>query len=107
MPPSSHPPPADYGNLQAMGRRKPHSAPKVTLYSRPGCHLCDEARESILALRSAGLGFELEEVDIEGDEELHARYFERIPVVTVDGEPVSELVLDPDALRARLDTVPG
>jgi glutaredoxin len=77
----------------------------VTLYSRPGCHLCDEARDSILARRPELPRFELREVNIEADEELHARYLERIPVVAVDGEVVSELHVDLPRLRARLDTV--
>jgi hypothetical protein len=77
----------------------------ITLYGRPGCHLCDEARDAILELRSTGPAFELHDVNIEDDERLHAAYLERIPVVEVDGEIVSELVLDEDALRARLDTV--
>jgi hypothetical protein len=77
----------------------------VILYSRPDCHLCDEARAAILAIRDQGLRFELQEIDIESDDELHSRYLERIPVVSVEGEIVSELILDRDALRARLDTV--
>ena len=77
----------------------------LTLYARDGCHLCDEAREAILALRESGRAFELMEVDIEADERLHATYLERIPVVAVNGTIVSELLLDEDALRARLDTV--
>ena len=52
-----------------------------------------------------GLAFELEEVNIESDEELHARFLERIPVVELEGEIVSELWLDVDGLRARLDTL--
>jgi len=52
-----------------------------------------------------GLPFELEEVNIESDEELHARFLERIPVVELDGVIVSELWLDVDGLRARLDTL--
>jgi glutaredoxin len=79
----------------------------VVLYSRPDCHLCDEARERILALRGEGLRFELQEIDIESDDALLSRYLERIPVVTVAGELISELFLDQDALRARLDTVPA
>ena len=79
----------------------------VILYSRPDCHLCDEARAAILAIRDQGLRFELQEIDIERNDELHSRYLERIPVVTVEGEIVSELILDRDALRARLDTVPA
>ena len=77
----------------------------VRLYTRPGCHLCDEARESILALRGELPAFELREVDIERDAELHARYLERIPVVEVDGEVVSELGFEPRRLRVSLDTV--
>ena len=79
----------------------------MTLYTRPGCHLCDEARDEILAMRAAGAEFELEEIDIETDDELHRAYLERIPVVAVDGELVSELILDRGALRARIDTVRG
>ena len=44
----------------------------VRLYTRPGCHLCEEAREAILALRSELGSFELEEVDIDSDDALHA-----------------------------------
>jgi len=78
---------------------------RVTLYSRLGCHLCEEAREAILSLRVAGCDFELGEIDIESDDALLRRYLERIPVVELEGEVVSELVFDPEALRARLDTV--
>jgi hypothetical protein len=80
---------------------------RVTLYGRPECHLCDEAREAILALRAEGRRFELREVNIESDDRLHRLYLERIPVVLVDGEEVSELALDVAALRSRLDTVPA
>jgi len=77
----------------------------ITLYTRPGCHLCDEAREAILALREELPPFELSEVNIEQDDRLLARHLERIPVVVVDGEIVSELELKLDRLRASLDTV--
>jgi glutaredoxin len=76
--------------------------PEVTLYGKPECSLCDEARAAIHALSREGLRFELREVDIESDERLHATYLERIPVVEVDGEEVSELVLDEAELRAAL-----
>jgi glutaredoxin len=78
------------------------SRPRVVLFTRPECHLCDEARVGLERLRAEGLDFELEEVDIETDDELHARFLERIPVVELDGEIVSELHLDADALTARL-----
>jgi glutaredoxin len=78
---------------------------EVVLYTRPGCHLCDEAREALLRLRAEGPGFALREVNIERDERLHAALLERIPVVEVGGEVVSELALNPRAVRSRLDTV--
>jgi glutaredoxin len=78
---------------------------QVTVYSRPGCHLCAEAVEAIVAMHGEGYRFKLIEVDIESDEALLRRMLERIPVVEVDGEMVSELTLDDAAVRARLDTV--
>ena len=83
------------------------SRPTVRLYGRPDCHLCDEARERLLELRAEGLGFDLLETDIEDDDELLARYLERIPVIELNDQPVSELGLDEDGLRARLGTVSG
>jgi glutaredoxin len=80
-------------------------SPQVRLYERPDCHLCDEARGRLLELRSDGLDFELEEIDIETDDALLRRYLERIPVIELNGEIVSELFLDEDGLRARLDTL--
>jgi glutaredoxin len=77
----------------------------VVLYGRPDCHLCDEARAGLDSLRSDGLEFELEEVDIDSEDELLRRFLERIPVVELDGEIVSELWLDPDVIRARLGTL--
>jgi glutaredoxin len=78
---------------------------RVTLYARPDCHLCDEARAQLESLRAERGAFEIEEVDIDSDDRLLSRYLERIPVVALDGETVSELGLDEDELRARLDTV--
>jgi glutaredoxin len=78
---------------------------RVTVYSRPGCHLCEQAVEQIVAIHGEGRDFELHEVDIESDDLLLRRMLERIPVVEVDGIVVSELILDATELRARLDTV--
>ncbi|MGA8218263.1 MAG: glutaredoxin family protein [Solirubrobacterales bacterium] len=81
------------------------SPPNVVLYGRPDCHLCDEARAGLESLRAAGLSFDLEEIDIESDDSLLRRHLERIPVIELNGEIVSELWLDKDGLRARLDTL--
>ncbi len=70
---------------------------RITLYGRPDCHLCDDAREVLVRV-----GEPFEEVDIEGDDELFKRYLERIPVVAVDGAETFELFVDEEALRARL-----
>jgi glutaredoxin len=78
---------------------------QVVVYSRPGCHLCEEALETIVALRAEGYRFDLHEVDIESEEMLFKSMLERIPVVEVDGQLVSELVLDRAAVQARLDNV--
>jgi glutaredoxin len=72
----------------------------VTLYSRPGCHLCDEARESLQRVQTRA-PFTLHEVDITTDDALHARYLERIPVVALDGEDLFDYEVDEESL-ARL-----
>ena len=73
----------------------------VTLYGRPGCHLCDDARTALERVR-AELPFDLREVDITADDDLHRRYLERIPVVAVGGEELFEYFVDEDVLRQRL-----
>ena len=80
--------------------------PTVTLYGRPGCHLCDDARVQLTALRDE-LGFELVERDIEADDELLRRYLERIPVVALDGEELFDFFVDQAVLRGRLGRVDG
>jgi hypothetical protein len=63
------------------------------MYSRPGCGLCDEAREVILGQRER-TPFTFEEVDVSGDDALELEYGIRIPVVLVDGEEVFEVRLE-------------
>ena len=75
----------------------------VTLYTRPGCHLCDDARAALLEMRER-TPFALDEIDIETDDALHAAYLERIPVICVDGEHVSDYFLDEPTLTARLSS---
>ena len=65
----------------------------VVLYSRPGCHLCDEARTILLAERER-TAFAFEEVDISTSDALELEYGIGIPVVTVDGEEVFEISVD-------------
>ena len=73
----------------------------VTLYHGEGCHLCERARAQVGALREE-LGFELEEVDIGGDDELEARYREWLPVVEIDGVRAFVYYVQPDAFRRKV-----
>ncbi len=79
---------------------------EVTLYGRAGCHLCDDARAALLRLREQ-LPFRLVERDIEEEEALLRAYFDRIPVIAVDGREVCEYWLDEDRLRAQLADAAG
>ena len=76
----------------------------VTLYGKPGCHLCDDARAVVDAVRSDA-AFDLREVDITLDPVLANRLGERIPVVEIDGEEVFEHFVDAAELRRRVGMV--
>jgi glutaredoxin len=76
----------------------------VTLYGKPGCHLCEDALAAVERVRSER-PFELREVDVTLDPVLHRRYGERIPVLEFDGEELFEYVVDESVLRQRLDRV--
>jgi len=73
----------------------------VTLYSKPDCPLCDEAREAIERVRGRA-SFDLREVDITSDSQLEARLRERIPVVTLGDEELFDFQVDEEALERRL-----
>lgn len=77
------------------------SAPRVTFYSRPGCHLCDVAREVVERV-CADLGESYAEVDIDSDPELLELYGEEIPVTLVDGRRHDFWRVDEQRLRAAL-----
>ena len=76
----------------------------ITLYGKPGCHLCEDARAALERVRT-GRRFELEEVDVSLDPALYREYGERIPVLALDGEEVFEFFVDEESLRERLDRV--
>jgi glutaredoxin len=76
----------------------------LTLYGKPGCHLCEEARDAVRAV-SAGRDVELVEVDITLDPAVERDFRERIPVLALDGEELFEFFVDQDALQERLDRV--
>jgi glutaredoxin len=77
------------------------TTPRVTLYGRPGCHLCDEARTVIEAV-CAELGESYVEVSIDDDPELRDRFANEIPVTFVDGRQHDFWRVSPDRLRRAL-----
>ena len=77
---------------------------RVILYTRAGCHLCEEA-ERVLRAEQVAAGFALELVDIDRDPELVRRYRVRVPVVALDGQDLFEYEVPLDLLRARLGRV--
>jgi glutaredoxin len=79
--------------------------PKVTLYSKPDCPLCDDARAALERIRARS-PFELEEVDITSREALFTEYRERIPVVAINGRDVFEYFVDERELERRVERAP-
>ncbi len=72
-------------------------APPITLYTRAGCHLCEDA-EALLRR----LGYDVTPVDVDADPELQARYGEEVPVLTVDGRVVLSGNIREPAVRKAL-----
>jgi glutaredoxin len=77
------------------------SEPRVTVLTKPGCHLCENAVQ-VIAEVCAELGVGWTEVDITTDEALFAQWWEQIPVTLVDGVQHTFWRVDPDRLRAAL-----
>ena len=82
------------------------SSVSLTLIGKPGCHLCDDAREVIGAvigdLPQGAPAVVVDEKNILEDPELHAQYVEDIPVVLVDGRVHTYWRVDPARLRTAL-----
>jgi glutaredoxin len=77
--------------------------PLITVYSAPGCHLCEEALATLRAMQ-AELDFDLADVDITADDRLHRAYLERIPVLLLDGEELCEYFVEEAVVRERLES---
>lgn len=75
-------------------RKKAH----VVLYTRPGCHLCDEAKQEILSATCAD-EYEMEEINIDSDPALRERYRYEIPVITINGIKAFKHRLTADEFR--------
>lgn len=75
--------------------------PHVTLYTKPGCHLCDEAKAEMLAAEVED-EYTFEEINIEQDREAHERYKFEIPVVFIDGHKAFKYRLSAAEFRRRI-----
>ncbi|MGE3706478.1 MAG: glutaredoxin family protein [Vicinamibacterales bacterium] len=76
----------------------------LLLYSRPGCHLCDEMK-AVVDRIGRSIPLDLQVVDISGDPELERLYGLEIPVLLVNGRKVAKYRIEPDALRRALAVV--
>jgi len=72
----------------------------ITIYSRHGCHLCDDAENVLESLRKE-LNFEIEVIDIDKDSELVKLYSDQVPVIHIDG---IHHKVDPLRFRSSLET---
>ncbi len=77
------------------------SVPTVTIYSRPGCHLCDVAKEQLETVRG-DMDFHLEELNIDEDAFLRERYNDDVPVVALNGQDVFKHRIDIGKFREML-----
>lgn len=80
-------------------------APKLTLYSRPGCHLCDEMKDAAAPV-AAEYGTVIDVVDIDQDPALQQEYGYEIPVLLVNGRKAFKFRLTARELRRRLSREP-
>lgn len=75
---------------------------QLTLFTRVYCHLCHDMAQALLPLQ-AEYGFTVEEIDVDADQELEARYNEWVPVLAHGGHELCHHFLDEAAVRAYLD----
>jgi glutaredoxin len=79
------------------------TAHEIVVYSKPDCHLCEEAMATLRRVQRE-FAFALRELDITADEQLHRAYFERIPVIVLNGEELCEYHVSEALLRERLES---
>jgi len=74
----------------------------LTIYSKPGCHLCDEMKAIVdRVVRTSALAIAVEQIDITTDPDLEARYRLEIPVLLVDGTKIAKYrVTEAELMRA-------
>jgi glutaredoxin len=76
--------------------------PKLTLYSRKDCCLCDEMKAVVRAV-AAKIPLELDEIDVDGSSDLKAKFNDEVPVLFIDGRKAFKYRLTAEQLREKLD----
>jgi glutaredoxin len=74
----------------------------ITIYSRQGCHLCDDAQKTLESLREE-LNFVIDVIDIDQDAELSKLYSDQVPVIHIDGTHHDFYKVDPLRFRSSLE----
>jgi glutaredoxin len=74
----------------------------ITIYSRHGCHLCDDAQAVLDSMREE-LNFEIDVINIDEDSELVKLYSDQVPVIHIDGEHHDFYKVDPVRFRSSLE----
>lgn len=74
---------------------------RVVVYTKPGCHLCDDACDAVARI-TGDVGVEWSALDITGDEALMQQWSEYVPVIVVDGKVHDWFRVREDRLRAAL-----
>jgi glutaredoxin len=79
---------------------------RLTIYSRPGCHLCDDMKAIVERVVRASTNIALEEIDITSDPALEAAYGIEIPVLMIGGKKAAKYRISEQELRRRLTAIP-
>jgi glutaredoxin len=74
----------------------------ITIYGRTGCHLCEDALQLLQSMKDE-LNFDIEEILIDGNEELEKLYSEKIPVTHIDGVHHDFWRVDPERFKSSLE----
>jgi glutaredoxin len=93
---------SDFANRYDIVRLSPVLKPhQVVVYSRKGCHLCEIVKETLHKLQRRG-GFDWQEIDVDGDDQLRRLYNDEVPVVFIDGHKAFKYHMDEEEFLRKI-----